>query len=65
MEDLYYAVKLEWQKLCKSYAKFTPTTGMLLISAQIVYPAQKLWSFRQSEKGIVICPDNETSYATQ
>jgi len=32
-EDLFFAVKLAWQKLSKYYAEVTPTTGMVVISA--------------------------------
>jgi len=35
-EDLFFAVKLARQKLTKYYAEVTPTTGMLLSSAQIL-----------------------------
>ena len=45
-EDLFFAVKLAWQKLSKYYAEVTATTGMLLISAHILNPFQKLRSFR-------------------
>jgi hypothetical protein len=41
-EDLFFAVKLAKQKLSKYYAEVTPTTGMLLISAQILDPFWKL-----------------------
>jgi len=45
-EDLFFAVKLARQKLSKYYAEVTPTTGMVLISAQILDAFQKLRSFR-------------------
>jgi len=64
-EDLFFAVKLAWQKLSKYYAEVTPMTGMLLISAQILDPFRKLWSFRKWDKGIDIIPEDETSYTTQ
>jgi hypothetical protein len=38
---------------------------MLLISADILYPFRKLRSFRQWDKGMVINPEDETSYTTQ
>jgi hypothetical protein len=41
-EDLFFAVKLAWQNLSKFYAEVTPTTGMVLISAQILNPFRKL-----------------------
>jgi len=64
-EDLYFAVKLAQQKLSKYYAKVTPMTGMLLISAHILDPFCKLRSFRKWEKGMYIHPEDETSYTTQ
>ena len=60
-EDLCFEVKLARQKLSKYYAEVTPTTGMLLISAHILYPFRKLRSFRQSDKGMDINPEDETS----
>jgi hypothetical protein len=64
-EDLFFAVKLAQQKLSKFYAEVTPTTGMLLISAQIVDPFHKLRSFTQWDKGLDINPEDETSHTTQ
>jgi len=40
-------------------------TGMLLISAHILHPFQKLRSFRKLDKGMDINPEDETSYTTQ
>ena len=40
--DLFFAVKLAWQKLSKYYAEVTPTMGVLLISAHILDRFQKL-----------------------
>ena len=37
-EDLFFAVKLVWQKLSKYYTAVTSTTGLLLILAHIVDP---------------------------
>jgi len=65
MEDLFFAVKFARQKLSKYYAEVTPTTGMLLISAQILDPFWKLQSFRKWDKGMNINPEDETSYTTQ
>jgi len=42
-EDLFFTVKLAQQKLSKYYAGVTPSTGMNLISAQILEPLRKLW----------------------
>ena len=64
-EDLFFAVKLARQKLSKYYAEVTPTTGMLLISAHILDPFRKLWSFRKWDKGMDINPEDEISYTTQ
>ena len=44
-EDLYFAVKSALHKLSKYYADVTPTTGMLLMSAHILEPFQKMQSF--------------------
>jgi len=63
-EDLIFAVKLARQKLSKYYAEVTPSTGMLLISAHILDPFQKLRSFRKWHKGMDINPEDETSYTT-
>jgi hypothetical protein len=64
-EDLFFAVNLARQKLCKYYAEVTPMTGMLLISAHILDPFRKLPSFRKWNKGMYINPQYETSYTTQ
>jgi len=50
-EDLFVAVKFAEQKLSKYNAEVTPTTGMFLISAQILDPFWKLRSFRKMDKG--------------
>jgi hypothetical protein len=62
---LFFAVKLAQQKLSKYYAEVAPTTGMLLISAQIVDPFRKWRSFRKWDKEMDINPEHETSYTTQ
>jgi len=64
-EDLFFEEKLAPQKLSKYYAKVTPTTGMLLISAHILDPFRKLRSFRKWDEGMDINPEDETSYTTQ
>jgi hypothetical protein len=64
-EDLFFAVQLAGQKLCKYYAEVAPTTGMLLNSAHILNPFRKLRLFRQWDKGMDINPEDETSYTTQ
>jgi hypothetical protein len=64
-EDLVFTVKLAPQKLSNQYAEVTPTTGILLISAQIFDPFQKLQSVRNWDKEMDIIPVNVTSYTTQ
>jgi hypothetical protein len=64
-EDLFFAVRLAWQKLSKYYAEVTPTTGILLISTHILDPLWKLRSFTTWDKGMNINPEDETSYTTQ
>jgi len=65
IEDLFFAVKLAWQKLSKYYAEVTPTRGRLLISANILDSFRKLRSFRKWEKRMDTDPENETFYTTQ
>jgi len=64
-DNLFFAVKLAQQKLSKYCAEVTPTTGMILISAQILDPFWKLRSFRKWDKEMDINPEDETSYTTQ
>ena len=64
-EDLFFAVKLAWEKLSKYYAEVIPTTGMLQIAVHILDHFWKLRSFRKWDKGIDIYPEAETSYTTQ
>jgi len=64
-EDLFFAVKCAQQKLSKYYTEVTPTTGMLLITAHIIDPFQKLRSFRKWDKRMDINPEDKTSYTTQ
>ena len=64
-EDFFFAVKLARQKLSKYYSELTPTTGMLLVSAQILDPFRKLRSFRMWDKGMDINREDETSYTIQ
>jgi len=64
-EDLFFAVKFAWQKLYKYYAEVNPSTGMLLIAAQILDPFRKLQLFRKWDTGMDINPEDETSYTTQ
>ena len=49
-EDKFFAVKLARQKLSHYYAELTPTTRMLLISADVHNAFRKLRSFRKWDK---------------
>jgi hypothetical protein len=64
-EDLFFAVKLGRLKLSKSHVEVAPMMGMLLMSAHIFDPFQKLKSFRMCDKGMDINPEEETSYTKQ
>jgi len=64
-EDLFFAVTLAHQKLSKYYAEVTPRTGMLLISAHILGPVQKLQLFSKWDQGVDINPEDEISYTAQ
>jgi len=64
-EDFYFAVKLARQKLSKYYAEVTPTTGMRLISADMLDPFWMLRSFRMWDKAMDINPEDDTSYTIQ
>jgi len=64
-EDVFFAMKFARQKLARYYTEVTPTIRMLLISAHILDPFKKLRSFRMSDKGLDINPEDETSYTTQ
>jgi hypothetical protein len=64
-EDLFFAVKLDRQKLSKYYAEVTPMTGILLIWAHILEPFRKLQSLRMWDNGMDIHPEDGTSYTSQ
>jgi len=64
-DDLFFAIKLARQKLSKYQAEVTPTTGMLLLSAQIINPDRKMRLFRKWEMGMYMNPENETFDTTQ
>jgi hypothetical protein len=64
-DDLFFAVKLSWQKLPKYHAKVNPTMRMLLISAHIFDSFRKLPSCRKREKGFDNNPEDEAFYTTQ
>jgi hypothetical protein len=63
-EDLFFNVMFALLMLSKYFAEVTPITGMLLISAHILNPFQKLQSFRSLHKGQDIKPENETFHTT-
>jgi hypothetical protein len=63
-EYLFFAVKLAGQKISKYYVEVTPTTSMLLISAQILDRFRNLRSFRQWDKVMDINPEDTISYTT-
>jgi len=63
--DLYIAAKVAIQTLSKYYAPVTPTTGLFLISAQILDHFQKLRSLRKWHKAMHINPEDETSHTTR
>jgi hypothetical protein len=63
--DLFFAVKCARQKLSEYYIEVTSTTGMLLISADILDLFQKLRSFRKWDKGMDTNPEDETSFPTK
>jgi len=63
--DLYFAVKVVRHKLYKDYAKVTPTTGLLRITAHMVDPFRKLQSLREWDKAMDTNPEDKTSYTTQ
>jgi len=64
-EDLFFAVKLAWQKLSTYYPEVTLTMGMLLISAHILDPFRMLRLFRKWGKGMDITAEDKTFYTTQ
>jgi hypothetical protein len=63
--DLYFAVKCAQQMLSKQSSEVTRTTGLLLLSAHILDPFQRLRYFRKWEKGMDHNPDDEDLYTTQ
>jgi len=64
-QDLYFAVKVVWQKLSKRSADLTPTTGLLVISAHVLDPFQRLRLNRKWDDAMDIDSEDETSYTTQ
>jgi len=64
-EELRFAVKLSWQKLSKYFAEMIPSMGMLLFSAHILDPFQKLRSYWKWDKGLGLHPEDNTFYTTQ
>jgi hypothetical protein len=64
-EALFLAVMCAGQKLSKYYIEVTATAGILLITAHILDPFQKLRSFRKWDNGMDVNPEDETSYTIQ
>jgi len=64
-EDMFFTLKLAQQNLSKIYTEMTPSTGVLLIAADILDPFQTLRSFRNFYMGMDINPEDETSYTIQ
>ena len=58
-------MKFAHQKLSNKYTEVTPTTGVVLISAEILDSFGTLRSFWKWDQGMDINPENETSYTTQ
>jgi len=64
-EELFFAVKLAWQKLSNYYNEVTPTTGMLLISAHILDPFRTVQLIGKWDKRTDINTEDKTFYTTQ
>jgi len=64
-EDLYFTMRFTQQKQSKYYTEVTATMGMLLVSADILDPFRKVWTFRKWDEGVHNTPENNTSYTTQ
>ena len=64
MEDLYFAVKSVRQKMSIDYAEVTPTTGMLLIAADILDRFHQLRLVRKWDNGMDINLKDQTLYTT-
>jgi hypothetical protein len=64
-KDLFSAVKLARPKHSKFCAEVTSTTGMPLISIEILDPFHQLRSCRKWDKGMDIDSVDETFYTTQ
>jgi len=56
--DLYRAMKLARQKLPEYYAEVTPTMGMVLISAHILFCFRMSRLFGTWDKGMDINPED-------
>jgi len=64
-EDLYLAMKFARQTLSTKCAEVTPMTTIRLISAHILHPFRKLWSFATLDNAMDINPEDKTSYIAQ
>jgi len=61
-EDLTFTMNFARHKVSIYYAKVTTITGIILISAYIFDVFRKLRSFWKWEKGMVLNPEDDTSY---
>jgi hypothetical protein len=64
-EDLFFAVKLDQQNLSEYYPEVTITTGMKIISANILDLFRRSRSFRNWDKGMDHNPEDETFYTAK
>jgi len=64
-EDLFVSVIFVWLKLFQYHTEVTPTTGLVLISVDIIYLFRKLRWFRKQDKEMDINCEDETFDNTQ
>jgi len=64
-EHSYVAMRFACSKLPKYSTEVTPITGMLLISAPLLDPVQKMQSLWKWDNGVHIDPKDEIAYTTQ
>jgi hypothetical protein len=64
-EDIFCSVKFAQWRLSKKYTEVTPSTVLLIISANILYPFRKVRSFRKWDKGLDINRQDKTCDTTQ
>jgi hypothetical protein len=63
-ENLFFAMNLACQKMSWYYAEANPSRCMHPISAHILNPFQKLWSFTKWDKGMDSTSENKQSNTT-